>query len=1059
MLKKFIDRPILSTVISLIILVLGFVGLVELPITRFPDIAPPSVNISASYPGASAETVTSSVLMPLETTINGVEGMNYMRSKASTGSASITVYFKQGIDPDEAAVKVQNRVSDATTNLPVEVIESGVTVKPRQSGSIMTINIYSDDPSFDETFLQSFTNINIIRPLQRIDGVATVSRIGGRNYAVRIWLDPNKLRAYELVPSDIDKAIDDQNFEIAPGQFGQNTDQEFQLTIKYGGRFTSKEEFENIILKTTDEGSILRLKDVARVGIEATNTNAMNTVDGMPGLTMDITQNSGANARDIDIAIRQTLEELFETFPEGMKYNISYSVKDQVDNSIKQVVHTLIEAFILVFIIIFIFLQDLRTSIIPAITIPVALIGTFFVIYLLGFSINVLTMFALVLSIGIVVDDAIVVVEAIHEKMGRGNENPYQASVSTMGEIAPAIVSITLVMTAVFLPIGFMQGPSGIFYKQFAYTLAIAILISAINALTLSPALCSLILKNPNKDKDTSSEGQMIDPNKPKRKRDKARSLLKIFFANFNTAYDKMSHRYIKSIIGLIRRRKLALGGLVVISLFGFLAMKYTPSSFIPDEDNGFIIFSLKLPPGSSLARTNNLLEKAIAKFKDREEIKTISTSSGYNAIDNTTSSSYAMGYINMYPHNQRKGIRDINQFIDTLRADLSGIKDAEVSVYTRPTVQGFGDQNGVRFVVEDVIGEDFQALGKVSQQFLADLNARPEILQATTTFDANFPQMEIEVDREKAKVMGVGIYDMLNNVRRYYSRVRTSEFNLFNRLNFVYVQGEPNLTASPSSLDDIYARSKDGNMVPVSTLVKLRRSFGAEITTRHNMYNSVEVSAIPASGYSTGEVMDAIEEVTQEKLPGNYKTDWTGLSREEKLSSGQTAFIIILSFLFVYLLLTAQYESYILPLSILLSVPVGLIGVYGLINLVGLENNIYVQVGLLMLIGLLAKNAILIVEYSMQQRERGMSIVQSAIIGARLRLRPILMTSLAFVAGMIPLMWSSGPSAVGNHSISYAAAGGMLSGVILGVFIIPVLFVVFQTLDEKLKVNIKREK
>lgn len=417
------------------------------------------------------------------------------------------------------------------------------------------------------------------------------------------------------------------------------------------------------------------------------------------------------------------------------------------------------------------------------------------------------------------------------------------------------------------------------------------------------------------------------------------------------------------------------------------------------------------------------------------------------------------MGYINMYPHNQRKGIRDINQFIDTLRADLSGIKDAEVSVYTRPTVQGFGDQNGVRFVVEDVIGEDFQALGKVSQQFLADLNARPEILQATTTFDANFPQMEIEVDREKAKVMGVGIYDMLNNVRRYYSRVRTSEFNLFNRLNFVYVQGEPNLTASPSSLDDIYARSKDGNMVPVSTLVKLRRSFGAEITTRHNMYNSVEVSAIPASGYSTGEVMDAIEEVTQEKLPGNYKTDWTGLSREEKLSSGQTAFIIILSFLFVYLLLTAQYESYILPLSILLSVPVGLIGVYGLINLVGLENNIYVQVGLLMLIGLLAKNAILIVEYSMQQRERGMSIVQSAIIGARLRLRPILMTSLAFVAGMIPLMWSSGPSAVGNHSISYAAAGGMLSGVILGVFIIPVLFVVFQTLDEKLKVNIKREK
>lgn len=1061
MLKKFIDRPILSTVISLIILVLGFVGLVELPITRFPDIAPPSVSISASYPGASAETVTSSVLMPLETTINGVEGMNYMRSKASTGSASITVYFKQGIDPDEAAVKVQNRVSDATTNLPPEVIESGVTVKPRQSGSIMTINIYSDDPAFDETFLQSFTNINIIRPLQRIDGVATVSRIGGRNYAVRIWLDPNKLRAYGLVPRDIDDAIDDQNFEIAPGQFGQNTDQEFQLPIKYGGRFTSTEEFENIILKTTEEGSILRLKDVARVGLEATNLNAQNKVDGKPGLTMDITQNSGANARDIDIEIRKTLTELFETFPEGMKYNISYSVKDQVDDSISQVVHTLIEAFILVFIIIFIFLQDFRTSIIPAITIPVALIGTFFVIYLLGFSINVLTMFALVLSIGIVVDDAIVVVEAIHEKMERGNQNPYKASVSTMGEIAPAIVSITMVMTAVFLPIGFMQGPSGIFYQQFAYTLAIAILISAINALTLSPALCSLILKkkpDPNSIKELS-DSEIAEPKKRMGKREKAKSLMAIFFVNFNIAYDKMSHRYIKSIILLIRKSKMALVGLTVISLIGFLAMQFTPSSFIPDEDNGFVIFSLKLPPGSSLARTNNVLEKAIANFKDRKEIKSISTSSGFNAIDNTTSSSYAMGYINMYPHGERKGIRDINEFIDTLRTDLSGIKDAEVSVYTRPTVQGFGDQNGVRFVVEDVIGEDFQALGKVSEQFLADLNARPEILQATTTFDANFPQMEIEVDKEKAKVMGVGIYDMLNNVRRYYSRVRTSEFNLFNRLNFVYLQGEPDLTATPSSLDDIYARSDDGNMVPVSTLVKLRRSFGAEITTRHNMYNSVEVSAIPANGYSTGEVMDAIEETTREKLPGNYQTDWTGLSREEKVSGGQTAFIIVLSLLFVYLLLTAQYESYILPLAILLSVPVGLIGVYGLVNLVGLENNIYVQVGLLMLIGLLAKNAILIVEYSMQQRQRGVSIIHSAIIGARLRLRPILMTSLAFVAGMVPLMWSSGPSAVGNHSISFAAAGGMLSGVILGIFIIPVLFVVFQSLDERLKINFKREK
>lgn len=1059
MLKKFIDRPILSTVISLIIIMLGIVGLIELPITRFPEIAPPSVSVSASYPGASAETVSSSILMPLETKINGVEGMNYMRSKASTGSASITIYFKQGVDPDAAAVKVQNRVSEANSRLPSEVVESGVTVKPRQSGSIMTLNIYSDDPALDETFMQSFTNINIIRPLQRIDGVAKVSRIGGRNYAVRIWLDPNKLRAYGLVPNDIKVAIDDQNFEIAPGEFGQNTDQEFELSIKYGGRFTSEEEFGDIILKTTDEGSILRLKDVARVGLEATNLKAQNRVDGKPGLTMDITQNSGANARDIDIAVREKLKELFEAFPEGMKYNISYSVRDQVDNSISQVFHTLIEAFILVFIIIFIFLQDIRTTIIPAITIPVALIGTLFFIYLLGFSINILTMFALVLSIGIVVDDAIVVVEAIHEKIHSGGDiTPYKASVNTMGEIAPAIISITMVMAAVFLPIGFMQGPSGVFYRQFAYTMAIAILISAINALTLSPALCSLILRKKTAEKRT--EGEKEDkPRELMGKREKVKSIADYFFLNFNIAFERMTHRYIKSVIQLVRKRKLALSGLVIIALIGFLAMQFTPSSFIPDEDDGFIIFSLKLPPGSSLARTNNVLKKATSKFKDRKEVKSMSSSAGFNAIDNTTSSSYAMGYINMYPHGKRKGIRNINEFIDTLRADLSDIQDAEVSVYTRPTVQGFGDQNGVRFVVEDRVGEDFQALGKVSKQFLAELNKRPEILQATTTFESDFPQMKIEVDRKKAKVMGVDIHEMLDNVRSYYSRVRTSEFNLFNRLNYVYIQGEPNLTATPSSLKNIYVRSKEGNMVPVSTLVTLHRTFGPEVATRHNMYNSVEVSAIPAKGYSTGDVIEAINETTQAKLPGNYQTDWTGLSREEQKSGGQTAFIFILSFLFIYFLLTAKYESYILPLSILLSVPVGLVGVYGVVNLVGLENNIYVQVGLLMLIGLLAKNAILIVEYSMQQRQKGVSILNSAVIGARLRLRPILMTSLAFVVGMIPLMWSSGPSAVGNHSISFAAAGGMLFGVILGIFIIPVLFVVFQVLDEKLKINIKREK
>lgn len=1057
MLKKFIDRPILSTVVSLLILVLGFVGLVELPITRFPEIAPPSVNVSASYPGADAETVVNSVLLTLETEINGVEDMTYLRSKASTGSASISVFFKQGTDPDQAAVNVQNRVSKANTNLPSEVVEGGVTVEPQQQGSIMTLNIYSDDPAFDETFLQSYTNLSLIRELQRVDGVAKVSRIGARNYAMRIWLDPNKLRAYNLVPNDVRNAVKEQNFEIAPGEFGQNTAEAFQLTIKYGGRFDSPEEFEDIIVKTTDdEGSILRLKDVARLELSATNLNAENQVDGKPGLTMNITQNSGANARDIDMAIREKMEELSKNFPTGIKYSISYSVKDQIDNSISQVLHTLFEAFILVFIIVFIFLQDLRATLIPAIAIPVALIGTLFFIYLLGFSINILTMFALVLAIGIVVDDAIVVVEAIHEKMETKGESPYKASVETMGEIAPAILSITMVMAAVFVPVGFMQGPAGVFYRQFAYTLAIAILISAVNALTLSPALCALLLKKQEPKKQLQEDN--AEKQEPATRKEKAKSLIDYFFLAFNTAFDKITHRYLQVVVQLIKKRKLALGGLAVVAVIGFFMMRSTPTAFIPDEDNGFIIFSLKLPPGSSLARTNSVLEKAISKFEHREEINSMSSSAGYNAIDNTTSSSYAMGYINMYPHEKRKGIRDINAFIDTLRADLAGINEAEVSVYSRPTVEGFGDQNGVRFVLEDKYGDDFQSLGAVSKDFLVNLNQRPEILQASTTFESDFPQMELIVDKEKAKIMGVDIHDMLSNIRQFYSRVKTSEFNLFNRLNFVYVQGEPELTATASSLNSIFVRNKNGDMVPVNTLVRLKSTFGPEVATRYNMYNSVEVSALPNKGYSTGSVMKAIDDVAAEELPGNYQHEWTGLSLEENKSGGQAAFILGLSILFVYFLLSAQYESYILPLAILLSVPVGLVGVYGAVNIVGLQNNIYVQVGLLMLIGLLAKNAILVIEFSVQHRNKGNSILSSAIAGARLRLRPILMTSLAFVAGMIPLMWSSGPSAQGNHSISFAAAGGMLSGVILGVFIIPVLFVVFKVLDEKVKSKFKTE-
>lgn len=1052
MLKKIIDRPVLASVISLIVILLGIIGIAKLPITRFPEIAPPSVAVSAGYSGADAETVAKAVLLPLEENINGVEDMTYIRSSASSGSGTVNVYFKQGIDPNQAATNVQTRVSKALTDLPAEVVSDGVTVTPRQTGTIMTFRLYSNDPVFDETFLQAYANNQLVRELLRIDGVAQISRIGARNYAVRIWLDPDKMRAYKLVPEDIKKAVKDQNFEIAPGKFGESSAETFETVIKYGGQFVSQDEFRNIILKTTEDGAILYLKDVARVALEATNTSSEEKVDGKPGVTMNLTQNSGANAREIDIAVREKLEELSESFPKGIHYDVSYSVRDQIDESINQVIHTIIEAFLLVFLIVYIFLQSPRATIIPAIAIPVSLIGAFFFIYLLGFSINVLTLFALVLSIGIVVDDAIVVVEAVQQKIDSTKLSVREATIETIGEIAPAIISITLVMASVFLPIGFMEGPVGVFYRQFAYTLIAAILISAVNALTLSPALCALFLKRRNPEKE-----MMLKEEIPKSVKAKLKWRRDQFFKEFNNWFHRMTQKYIVSIFHLMKRRKAAMLGLVLITVIGFIMMQFTPTSFIPDEDDGFITYSLELPAGSSLNRTSETLDKAIDILSKRKEIKSTSSSAGYNVVDNSRSTSYAMGYITMYPHKERKGIKNVNDFADTIRKDLSEIKDAKVSVFRRPTIVGFGERSGLSLVLEDKMGGSFQSFGDVTNDFLAKLNERPEILQATTTFKPNYPQYEIIVDKEKAKVMGVDIKDMLNNVRQYYSRVRVSEFNLFNRLNRVYIQASPEFTANPETLNAIYVRNKSGEMVPVNTLVKLVKTYGPEIVNRYNLFNSVEISAIPANGFSSGDAMRAIEETAFNELPSNYQFEWTGMSLEEEKSGNQIGFIIVLSLLFVYFLLAAQYESYLIPLSVLLSVPVGLVGVFGLVNLVGLENNVYVQIGLIMLIGLLAKNAILIVEYSLQRRNAGLSIVKSALEGARLRLRPILMTSLAFVAGIIPLTWTSGASAVGNHSVSFATAGGMLAGIVLGVFIIPVLFVIFKGMDERLRMKFNK--
>lgn len=1037
MLKKFIERPVLSTVISILLLLLGILSLFALPINLFPDIAPPSVQVTAAYPGANAEVVARSVATPIEEAVNGVENMTYMTSNSSNdGSMALTVYFKQGTDPDIAAVNVQNRVSKATSQIPQEVIQAGISTQKVQNSMIMFMGISSEDSTqYDELFLQNYLKINIIPQIQRIPGVAQAQVFGSQDYSMRIWLQPDRLTANNLSPQDVIKAVQDQSLEAAPGRLGQNSKETFEFILKYKGKLNKPEDYENIVIKSNADGSMLHLKDVARVQFGSYNYTASNRIDGKPVAGFAILQTAGSNANDIITEIERQIKEFTPTLPKGIKPIIMYNSKDFLDASIDQVKETLIIAFILVFIVVFIFLQDFRSTLIPAIAVPVAIIGTFFFLQLFGFTINMLTLFALVLAIGIVVDDAIVVVEAVHAKMEHEELPAKEATIKSMGEISGAIISITLVMAAVFVPVGFMKGPAGVFYRQFAFTLAIAIIISAINALTLSPALCALFLKN------THAEGHGED---------KKMSFGKRFFRGFNVAFEHLTNRYVKSLKFLTKRKWIALAGLAAIIVACVIMIRKAPTGFIPNEDQGFVLYAVNTPPGSSLDRTHNAT-LAIDNIVRKEPFTNhLWLADGINFITNASASPYAAGFIRLKDQGQRGALEDPDKIAADLTGKVAQVKDASTFFFNFPTVQGFGNVSGFEFMLQDRGNGTLQQLGATAWQFIGALMQRKEIAFAFTTFAAGNPQYEIKVDFEKAKQLGVPVSELMQTMQVYFGSSFVSDFNRFGKYYRVMAQADIPYRNDANSLDGIYVKNNYGEMVPAKTVIHLERTYGPETVTRNNLFNAVTINGTPKPGYSTGDAIKAIEETAKQVLPRGYAYEWTGITREERNAGSQTSFIFLLSVIFVYFLLAAQYESYILPFAIVLTIPTGIFGVFAFTGLAGIENNIYVQVGLIMLIGLLAKNAILIVEYAVQRRKAGLGLIESALEASRLRLRPILMTSFAFIVGMLPLVWAKGASAKGNHSIGMSTVGGMATGVLFGIFIIPVLYVIFQYIQEK---------
>ena len=1036
MFDKFIKRPVLSIVISLIIVFLGVLALTHLPVTQFPSVSPPKVNITAEYPGANNELLIKSVVIPLERALNGVPGMKYIASDAGNdGEAVIQVIFNLGTDPNQASLNVQNRVAAVTNKLPPLVIREGVKISREESNMLMYINLYTKDTSMGENFLFNYADINVLSELKRVDGVGYADILGNREYAMRIWLKPDRMLAYKISAEEIMKSLNEQSLEASPGKTGESSgkrSQSFEYVLKYPGRYSTKEGYQNIVVRASSDGELLRLKDVADIEFGSSMYDLYSYLNGKPSAAIVLKQSYGSNASQVISDVKAKMKELKDNFPKGMDYEISYDVSKFLDASIEKVIHTLVEAFILVGIVVFIFLGDWRSTLIPVIAVPVSLVGTFVFMQFFGITLNLITLFALVLAIGVVVDDAIVVIEAVHAKMEKSNMSPLKATQQAMKEISGAIVAITFLMASVFIPVAFMSGPVGIFYRQFSITMATGIILSGVVALTLTPALCAIMLKN--------HHGKL-----------KKKSLVDRFIDAFNKRFDLLSNRYMRFLNRVVSHRMITFGLLIVFCAGTWLLSGSVPSGFIPNEDQGMIYAIIQTPPGSSLERTNEISERLERIAEEIDGVKSVSALAGYEILTEGTGANSGTCLINLKDWTDRK--ESAREIIEQLEEKAKSIPGAAIEFFQPPAVPGYGAAGGFELRLLDKAGSgDYKKMETVSHDFVKELNKRKELASVFTFYSASFPQYMLRVDNDLAQQKGVTIDNAMSTLSTLIGSNYETSFIKFDRQYKVIVQALPQYRALPDDILKLYVKNDHDEMVPFSAFMKMEKVYGLSEITRHNMYNASEISGSAAPGYSSGEAINAINEVAKKTLPRGFGIDWAGISKDEVSRGNEAIYIFLICLGFVYLILSAQYESFILPLSVILSLPAGIFGAFLFLKLFGLENNIYAQISMVMLIGLLGKNAVLIVEFAAQQHSTGMTVLKSAMQGAKVRFRPILMTSFAFIAGLIPLVFASGPGKIGNRTIGSAAAGGMLFGTIFGVIVIPGLYYIFGTIAAKRK-------